>query len=279
MMKVRKFYNAYLPILTHYINVPYMDNEPRRIRVLLPRNYEQNSEKVYPVLYMHDGQNVFYSRESFSGYSWKLIPLMKNQNFIPEMIVVAIDNSGENRFDEYTPWEMTEEEQQASGHTGGLGMEYAEWIVSTVKPFIDTTYRTLPEREHTLLAGSSLGGLITAYMGSAYPDVFGNLGIFSLCSWVSEEAFLDYIGEHPVHPEAKVYIQVGTVEGNSEDAGLTSRNVNQAYIDSSLWYYQTLLENGHSLYRFWFRILADEGHFEKYWADHFEEFLAFSFSD
>lgn len=278
MKRIKKPTNYYLPIVSHYIDVPY-DHKPRRIRVLLPKDYNADTHRTYPVIYMHDGQNIFYSRESYSGYSWKLIPLIKNNQDLPKMIVVAMDNAKEDRLDEYTPWPFDTNISGKSEYKGGMGMAYGEWVVKTIKPFIDHHYRTKPERQHTFLAGSSLGGLITAYMGAAYPDVFGSLGIFSLASWLCEEAFLTFVSEHPLDPQTKVYIQVGTEEGNSVDRTLTDKNVNQAYIDSSLWYYQTLLRNGHWMDRIWLRILAEEHHFEKYWADHFGEYLGFSFTE
>lgn len=272
-------HNYYLPIIPHSIDVPYSD-KPRRVRVLLPKDYETNLEETYPVVYMHDGQNIFYSKEAYSGHSWKLLPLIKNNLDLPKMIVVAIDNAEEKRLDEYAPWHYElKEGTEGLGFTGGMGMEYGEWIVGTVKPIIDATYRTKSEREHTLLAGSSLGALISAYMGSAYPNVFGSIGIFSLASWLSESAFLSFIDSHPIHPETKVYIQVGTHEGNETDEALVEKNINQAYIDSSLWYYQTLLRNGHPIHNIWLRILADEHHFEKYWADRFGDYLIFSFDE
>lgn len=270
--------NFYLPIKLHYLYVPY-EEKSRRIRVLLPKDYYMHPEEIYPVVYMHDGQNVFHSRESYSGYSWKLIPTIKNNPNLPKMIIVAIDNSGINRLDEYAPWPFDIDTSSEFQFEHRMGMEYGEWLVKAVKPFIDGNYRTRSEREHTLLVGSSLGGLITAYMGSAYPDVFGSLGVFSLASWLSEGAFLSFIERHPLHPETKVYIQVGTEEGNDTDKELTDKKVSQAYIDSSLYYYQTLIRTGHSMNQIWLRILANETHFEKYWADHFGEYLLFSFSD
>ncbi len=275
---MKKPTNYYLPIMSHYLDVPY-DEQPRRVRVLLPRDYDLYTEETYPVVYMHDGQNVFYSKEAYSGHSWKLIPLLKNNHELPKMIIVGIDNAGEDRLDEYAPWKFDTERPADDIHEGGMGIPYGEWVVNTVKPFIDKYYRTKPEREHTLLAGSSLGGLITAYMGSAYPEVFGSLGVFSLASWLSESDFLTFIDQHPLHPDTDVYIQAGTIEGNDADQVMIDKNVNQAYIDSSLWYYQTLLRNGHSMDKIWLRILADEHHFEKYWADHFGEYLQFHFEN
>ncbi|MHC5268321.1 alpha/beta hydrolase [Enterococcus sp. LJL98] len=271
---LKKDSDHYLQLHTHHLFVPYTKKE-RRVRVLLPKTYKENQAQRYPVLYMHDGQNVFYSREAYSGHSWKVIPHLKRNAQIPEIMIVAIDHDGEGRLMEYTPWEMSPTEVEKTQTIGGLGQWHAQWIVEEVMPFVNRTYRTQTEKDQTFLAGSSLGGLMTAYMGAAYPDVFGRLGIFSLASWVNDETFLDYVGSHPLHPETKVYLQVGTSEGNVADQSFTTRNVNQVYLNSSLWYYQTLLRTGHSLEKIWFRILADETHSEKYWATHFGEFLVY----
>lgn len=271
----RRYQQPYLQLNSHYLWVPYTQQE-RRVRVLLPKNYQENVHETYPVLYMLDGQNVIHSREAYAGHSWKVIPHLKRNPQIPDLIIVAIDNDGEQRLDEYTPWEMSPEEVEKTQHIGGGGQAHAQWIVEQVKPFVDGHYRTQAEKETTFLAGSSLGGLMTAYMGAAYPDIFGVLGIFSLASWVNDEAFLQYIAQHPLKPETKVYLQVGTQEGNPADQAFTNRNVNQMYLDSSLWYYQTLLRTGHSLEQIWFRIQADETHSEEYWARHFGEFVVYS---
>ncbi|MCF1632766.1 alpha/beta hydrolase [Tetragenococcus koreensis] len=265
----------YLALQTHYLEMPYME-EKRRVRVLLPSNYETETAN-YPVVYMHDGQNIFFSRESYSGYSWKLIPLLKNEENLPPMIIIGIDNSEENRFAEYMPWEVTIEDENETISVGGFGEAYTQWLVETVKPFIDEHYRTKQDRKHTVLAGSSLGAVVTAFAGAAYPDVFGSLGVFSLASWLSENSFIDYLTANPIDPKTKVYIQSGTNEGNETDQLLTTKDTDQAYIDSSINYYDTLLRNGHRIDCVWLRIFAGEYHFEKYWADHFGEFLAFAF--
>ncbi|GMA07536.1 esterase [Tetragenococcus halophilus subsp. flandriensis] len=266
----------YLALHEHFLEVPYM-KEKRRVRVLLPSNYESETTH-YPVVYMHDGQNIFFSRESYSGYSWELIPLLKKSEILPPVIIVGIDNSEEKRFDEYMPWEIKVESEEQSISAGGMGKDYAKWLVETVKPFIDTHYRTKKEHKDTILAGSSLGAVITAYTGAAYPDTFGALGIFSLASWLCEEAFINHLAANPINSKSKVYIQSGTNEGNEEDQMLTTKDTDQAYIDSSIRYYNTLLENGHDLDRLSLRIFSGEYHFEKYWADHFGEFLAFAFN-
>lgn len=264
----------YLKMEEHFLYVPYY-NHQRRIRVLLPKNYHNEPDNYYPVLYMHDGQNVFYSKESYSGYSWKVIPTLKRHKEFPKMIVVGIDNAEGARLDEYAPWQTDVGYTEEARRAGGMGYEYGEWVVNEVKPFIDHHYRTKSDRANTLLAGSSMGGIITAYMGAAYPQVFGHLGVFSLASWFNELAFLDFMHRHPIIRESRVFIQVGTNEGDEADSQFIS-NMNQAYIDCTLRYYQSLLRTGHPLDNIRLKIMANEIHHEKYWADHFSEFLAFS---
>lgn len=264
----------YLKMEEHFLYVPYY-NEHRRVRVLLPQNYQREPQAHYPVLYMHDGQNVFYSKESYSGYSWKVIPTLKHHKELPKLIIVGIDNAGAKRLDEYSPWKTDVGHTEEARNAGGMGFEYGEWVVNTVKPFIDTHYRTRREREHTLLAGSSMGGIITAFMGAAYPETFGHLGVFSLASWFSEPDFQAFMHQHPLNSHNRVYIQVGTNEGDAADAEYIS-NMNQAYIDCSLRYYQALLRTGHPLDNIRLKIMANEIHHEKHWADHFLEFLSFS---
>lgn len=267
----------YLKIHTHDLVIPYYGSQ-RRVRVMTPKDYDSETDQQYPVLYMHDGQNVYYSKESFVGHSWKVIPTIKNNLHLPKMIVVAVDNASENRLNEYSPWQTELNKNKDFSNMGGDGVAYGEWFVDELKPFIDQHYRTLADKEHTLLVGSSMGGNITAYMGAAYPHIFGTLGIFSLASWFSEGQFLNFIQSNPLCPQTKVYIQVGTDEGDATDRSLLEGKMNQAYIDVSIRYYNSLLRAGHSLDNIWFRVMADERHHEVYWARHFGEFLNFAFN-
>lgn len=269
-----KSFNAYLEMQEHFLYVPYYQHH-RRVRVLLPKDYHNEPWQHYPVLYMHDGQNVFYSKESYSGHSWKIIPTIKTHQELPKLIIVGIDNAGAERLNEYAPWQTDVGNTPEVMNVGGQGKEYAQWVVNEVKTFIDKNYRTLPDVHHTLLAGSSMGGIITAYMGAAYPHIFGHLGVFSLASWFSEPAFLDFIHHHSLYQQSRVFIQVGTNEGDEMDSQFIS-NMNQAYIDCSLRYYQALLRTGHPLDHIRLRIMANEIHHEMHWADHFVEFLHFS---
>lgn len=146
----------------------------RRIWLYLPPEYS-SSEKSYPVLYMHDGQNLFDATTAFGGEEWgvdETMDAMKNK-----CIIVGIDNGGAKRVNEYNFYDTVE-------HGAGEGMAYTTFIVDTLKPYIDKTYRTLSGREHTFTAGSSLGGLISFYAAFYYPQVFGGGGIFSPAFWI-----------------------------------------------------------------------------------------------
>src|SRR5690606_36165183 len=144
----------------------------------LPPDYE-TSAKYYPVLYMHDGQNLFDVRTSFSG-EWKVDEHLDSLFLLgdPGCIVVGIDNGGTNRINEYSPWVNPQ-------YGGGQGDQYIEFLIETLKPYIDQNYRTLPDAEHTGIMGSSMGGLISYYGGLTNQNVFGRIGAFSSSFWFS----------------------------------------------------------------------------------------------
>ena len=210
----------YLEMKEHQLKVPYTGKN-RRIRVLLPKGYAEDLDRSYPVVYMNDGQNVFYSGESFSGHSWKVIPAIKRNPDMPRMIIVGIDNDNEGRMNEYAPWRFSNVPLLSFGLTlGGKGSEYADFFVKVVKPFIDKTYRTKPEKEYTAMIGSSLGANIAQYIGLEHKDKVGALGIFSSANWLNKAEFDRYIAKHKLENQ-KVYIEVGTNEGDDTDRELT----------------------------------------------------------
>ncbi len=175
---------ANVEILDTDFYIPQLDRN-RRIWLYLPPDYSTSS-KTYPVLYMHDGQNLFDEQSSFAG-EWQIDESL-NELFEQGdhgIIVVGIDNGGAHRINEYSPWPFNYQGQSY----GGEGDAYIEFIVQTLKPFIDSQYRTRSGREHTGIMGSSLGGLISHYAAIEHQDVFGKAGIFSPSYWVSEEAY------------------------------------------------------------------------------------------
>jgi hypothetical protein len=155
----------------------------RTVRVYLPRGYAQNTTKSYPVLYMHDGQNLFLGMEGLSGFSWgadtnanNLIQLGKMR----ETVIVGVDNSSD-RFCEYAPPTCSYSECSSP-----VGNEYVSFLADQLKPVIDSQYRTLTDADDTGALGSSLGGLISAYMGWQRSDIYHKIGCmsssFDICS-------------------------------------------------------------------------------------------------
>lgn len=263
----------YLDMKTHELEVPYTGQQ-RRVRVLLPKNYARDTDRTYPVVYFHDGQNVLYSKESFSGHSWKVIPTIKRNPDISRMIVVAIDNDGMQRMNEYSAWKY-QESNIPGMQFGGKGVEYAEFVMEVVKPFIDQHYRTKSDRKHTAMVGSSLGGNITQFMGIEYQDQIGCLGVFSSANWLHQEAFDRYMERQNLYGDQRVYIYVGTEEADDTDKMLMAGNIKQAYIDSSLRYYHDLIARGVALDNIAVRVQSGAVHNELAWSENLPSCLRF----
>lgn len=154
-------------------------NRTRRIWIYLPPGYN-SSQKKYPVLYMHDGQNLFDNATSYAG-EWGVDEYM--DSIIAQgkqgAIVIGIDNGLSKRMTEYNPYSFQQ-------YGKGEGDKYVEFLIRTLKPFIDKKYRTLSDKQNTFIAGSSMGGLISLYAVLKYPSVFGGAGIFSPAFWTAD---------------------------------------------------------------------------------------------
>ncbi|HFI0749360.1 TPA: alpha/beta hydrolase, partial [Streptococcus suis] len=231
-------------------------------------------ERTYPVVYFHDGQNVLYSKEAFSGHSWKVIPTIKRNPDISKMIVVAIDNDGMERMHEYAAWKYSETSIPGV-QFGGKGILYAEFVMDVVKSFIDKEYRTKSDRAHTAMIGSSLGGNITQFMGLAYQDQIGCLGVFSSANWLHQDAFDRFIERQKLDPSQRVYIYVGTEEADDTDKTLMAGNIKQAYINSSLTYYRQLISGGVHLHNLELEVISGAVHNEEAWALYLPDCLRF----
>lgn len=267
----------YLEMKTHELPVPFT-GRTRRIRVLLPKDYEKEPDRHYPVVYFHDGQNVLYSKESFSGHSWKIIPTIKRNPDIARMIIVAIDNDGADRMQEYAAWKF-HEFSIPMVQFGGKGTLYAEFVMEVVKPFIDQHYRTKADKIHTAMIGSSLGGNITQFMGIAYKEQIGRLGVFSSANWLHQEAFDRYIECQSLDSQQKIYLYVGTEEADDTDHSLMAGNIKQAYIQSTLTYYRQLIAGGLPLDHIKLQVIAGAIHNEEAWASYLPECLRFLSED
>jgi predicted alpha/beta superfamily hydrolase len=184
----------------------------RRVWIYLPPGYS-SSQKHYPVLYMHDGQNVFDDSTSFAG-EWGVDETLDSiSRRKKEIIVVAVDHGGQKRINEYCPYDM---ERFGKGE----GNQYLEFLVKTLKPFIDKNYRTEKDKQNTFIAGSSMGGLISMYAVLKYPKVFGGAGVFSPAFWVGPKIF-DDIKTKGKQVNSKIYFYCGGQEGDSMEPDMT----------------------------------------------------------
>lgn len=175
----------------------------RRVLIYLPENYSAQAGTRYPVLYMHDGQNVFDDASSFAG-EWGVDEFMDSAKR-KSCIIVAIDHGNEKRTAEYNPYDH-------SRYGKGEGKLYADFLAKTLKPFIDDHYRTKKDKEHTFITGSSMGGLISFYTALKYPDVFGGAGVFSPSFWIAPSIYAD-IKSLGKKVKGSIYLYAGKQEG------------------------------------------------------------------
>ncbi len=180
----------------------------RNVSVYLPPDYRLNPEARFPILYLQDGQNIFNPHTSFAGVAWQADEIAQQlilQKKIPSLILVGIDNTGEQRIDEYTPIR--------SRGRGGKADDYGKMFIEELKPFIDRTYRTLPAREYTGLGGSSLGGLLALYLGIKRSDVFSRLAVMSPSVWWANGFLLEEISALPSRLPLRIWLDIGRREG------------------------------------------------------------------
>ncbi|MEO9945267.1 alpha/beta hydrolase-fold protein [Paraglaciecola sp.] len=219
-------------------------DKQRTVRLYLPPSY-RSSEKYYPVVYMHDGQNLFDNLTS-DREEWQvdesLNALAKSKQF--EVIVVAIDHGGEARMNELSPWENKR-------FGAAQGKEYMDFIVDVVKVYVDNNFRTKPERLYTAIMGAGMGGLISHYALLAYPEVFSKAGIFSPAYWYSPDVFA-YSQFKKAKLDSRFYVVYGDAEGDG------------MIVDTDKMYRQ-LKSQGHPRDNMKFRRVTDAEPGEKFW--------------
>ena len=222
-----KSYDPSRMLLHRDMPIPQLGRH-RNVRVYLPVGYRDGNLR-YPVLYMHDGQNVFEPELCLSGASWQAaeqLDALQSAGKANAMIIVAIDCSPQRghlgRRDEYSPWPISPppalaDWAQASQPQGGEGQAYCDFIVETLKPFIDSRYRTRATREHTYIAGSSMGGFISLYAALRHQDTFSMAGVFSPAFWFAAGPMRAWIEQTPITRPMRIYMDIGTNE-TSDDA-------------------------------------------------------------
>ena len=250
----------------------------RRVRVLLPKNYEMKRES-YPVVYMLDGQNLFFDEESYSKYSWRVSECLNEYPDLAEFLIVAIDN-GADRLHEYSPWELDSNYSFLQYPLGGGGIAHAKFIINTVKNFIDENYRTLPEAENTAIVASSLAASLASFIGIEYQYKIGALGLFSLNNFLFEKSFIRYVAGKELNVKQRIYLQVGTDELTSEDSTEDEKiKSRQDYLNASLNYIKILLNKDFPHENIDFHIYANEKHHEKFWSKHLAECFRYISAD
>jgi predicted alpha/beta superfamily hydrolase len=194
----------------HVLPTPFVIpglNRERTVRIYLPPGYESGRQR-YPVLYMHDGQNLFDDATAYAG-EWgvdeTLNTFAKSRGL--KLIVVGIDNGGADRIHELNAWDNPE-------FGKGEGEQYMAFVVNVLKPWVDQHYRTRSDARHTAIMGSSMGGLISSYAINRYPEVFGTAGIFSPAYWLAPQMFADTEAHPPAHT-ARIYFYAGGSENES----------------------------------------------------------------
>lgn len=199
--------SASVSILSDSFPMPQLGRS-RRVWLYLPPDYA-TSTKRYPVVYMHDGQNVFDEATSFAG-EWGVDETLDSLHARGDWgaIVVAVDNGGPRRLDEYNPWRSANSELG-----GGEGDEYVDFLVQTLKPYVDRRYRTRPGPEHTAIVGSSAGALIALHAALEYPAVFGRAALFSIAAWLAAPDVYAYARRvRPTRPAPRLYFLSGERE-------------------------------------------------------------------
>jgi enterochelin esterase-like enzyme len=195
----RAFFSRYLP-------------DPRDLIVYVPPDYEQHPERTYPVLYLHDGQNLFDPRTSFMpGRTWQVrehADAAIEAGEVEPLIIVGVYNTGDRRLAEYTHernWQMG----------GGEADAYGLLLTRELLPWIAARYRVRADRESTGLGGSSLGGLATLYLGLRHAESFGKLAVLSPSVWWNHKSILGYLNERApaIWERPRLWLDVGDKEG------------------------------------------------------------------
>lgn len=237
----------------------------RDVLVYLPPGYRRTRRRRYPVLYLHDGQNVFDAATSFAGVEWgadETAQRLIEKGWIEPLIIVAVANTGLQRIHEYAPTRgVIDSSARRKRRSRGWLRRYGRFLIEELKPFIDRTYRTRIDPGSTGLGGSSLGGLATLALGLWFPHVFNRLAVLSPSVWWDECVACRMVGELPGRLPLKIWLDTGTSEAGWERAReLRNQLLAKGWrLDHDLQY--TEVEGG--------------DHSERAWAARFEAVLRF----
>ncbi len=241
----------------------------KRIFVYLPKSYE-GSDKFYPVMYMHDGQNLFDDTIAFMNRSWRILDIYQEQAEIPEVIIVGIESDSKERAKELIPFEFTNHLKELDGGEADL---YLQFITKTVKPYIDRRFRTFKSPKNTAIMGSSFGGVNSIYASLAYSEYFTRFACLS--NALMYEGFYSKLKQLALRSSMKsvkkFYMDVGTKE--TQDP-----KYNEAYVETNIEYYE-IMKSKIDDSRLRFEIVEDAIHHESAWEVRFPDIIKFLFND
>lgn len=247
--------SAQVHIITPDFFIPGL-NRDRTVRVYLPPDYQQ-SDKHYPVLYMHDGQNLFDEASAYSG-EWRVdksLNLMAHQQQL-ELIVVGIDNGKQHRITELSAWDN-------ATYGKAEGQHYLDFIVQQLMPHINQHYRTRPDRNNTGIMGSSMGGLMSHFAIHRYPDIFSKAGILSPSFWYASPVF-EFTRQRPLPADCRLYFLMG----NEEDKTMVDDMHNMV---------NQIVDCGHPTSHIFSKTVPGRGHSESFWAEEFPQAVKWLF--
>lgn len=231
-----------MKIIVDKIKIPQLTgNAERNLYIRLPEDYDRE-EQSYPVLYMFDGHNVFFDSHATYGKSWGMGEYL---DFIhSKLIVVAVEcnHEGYGRLHEYSPFQV---KIKPEGMLKGLGGIYMDWLVETLKPLVDGMFRTIPDREHTYICGSSMGGLMSLYAVSAYNHVFSKAAALSPTLYFGTSKVLDFIKSSHMDSSTMVYMDYGSEELDGHKAAAAAfKKVYNALLDGRVMVCARIVPNG-----------------------------------
>ena len=237
-------------IISEKFEIPQLKTT-RRIWIYLPKNYEKSNKK-YEVMYLQDAQNLFDDATSYAG-EWQVDETLNKifEKTGKSLIVVGIDNGGEKRIEELSPYKNAK-------YGGGNGDNYVKFIVETLKPFIDKNYRTKPQRKFTTIGGSSLGSLISVYAAVKYPETFGKVLAFSSAFWFNAKELNEFISHSKVNLKHQKYY---FVQGKHEDEDMEAQTKRVI---------ENLKSKNVKSKNIFLKIDEDGKHNEMYWRREFE---------
>lgn len=257
-------------------NIKELGGRHRKVRVILPQDYYQNIKKRYPVIYMHDGQNLV-DPAKFSGYSWDVantVSKLTNDKIIQGMIIVGIDSDEVYRIQEYTNSLSKKAEKGIQKYTNqSLFLPeahlYGKFLVEVLKPYIDQNYRTLPDRLNTAIAGSSCGGNVSLFLGAVYNEIYGIVGAFSPAYWIVKDDLYPRIKNKSFMDNTKIYIDMGGKEDGLRSIFTCIRAAKKMG--------KILEEKQLGNHNYLSVIDKNASHNELFWQDRFSGFLSWAF--